>query len=391
MSKNISTALVLDTSASMTYNNYVDITKINAKAFIDALQSRDKIAICNFDVEGHTPLSLRKNLLDKVKDQAKHIIDSLSFNGSWTNIGDGIVQAKKQLESELDDKGIVLLTDGFHNYGTNPMTVLPSGYPIFTCALGEQSDHILMQKIAAATKGQFYHTTKPIDLCRIYNQIRSLTPDAHGLVNNLSSINPDDYQLIPAIVSKGNDQAQFVIKWDNKKIQYTDENPSSTTLNISLVNPNDKTLDIKPSYIGEGYVIFNIDEPKEGQWYTQVLYGSGATLLPVSVGVYEFHPDMNNSIKLVIDTQNVINKKENLNINALLTHQGENIENYEIKFEIINPMSDSKKIYEKQLESISLSGFEVEGRYNIHMEVKGYSHINSSPFMRHEFFSVIVK
>ena len=442
----ISVALVIDTSGSMTGNNYVDITKIDSKAFVNCVRQGDKIAICHYDEKGTTPYPLAEvTNTNSVIEDAVRIIQNLVFDGWSTNIAAGLSQGKSQIRSEAVSKGIVLLSDGYNNSGPGPLTELPLDYPIFSCAMGPHSDKDLMQQIAAkTTNGQYYYAPKVVDMMKIYNQIRALNPLTQGVANNLKSITPDNYELVPATIAQGNSEAQFVIAWTDTSLKYTSGNPTSTDLSITLVDPNMSTTNHKPTYIGEGYVVFNVHQPMVGTWQVQVLYGSAGKNLPVTVGVFEFQNDPDQTIALNLEVPSVISKGEPLKVKANVTHGNEKIQNItafaevtrpkislenalekyhseynhmEIPEDIKNGMPENiiklQLLHQHKLPEIDIlphittvhhfsekdkdshvatfTDTHEAGSYNVHVKVKGTSHINGTPFERNQLVTVLIK
>lgn len=442
----ISATLVLDTSASMTFNGYVDITVIDSKAFVNCGEPGDKLAICNYDSSGHTPFPIAEvSETNNVLIDATTAIQDLSFNGPSTNIAAGLQQGIDQLSSETNSRGLVLLSDGQNNAGPSPLNIPPPSYPVFACAMGPASDASLMQQIAAnSTNGQYYYAPKVVDMMKIYNQIRTLNPQTKGIANELNSITPQNYQLVPATVSQGNSEAQFVVAWTDTALTYTSGNPTSTRLSITLVDPNLNTTSYVPTYIGSGYVIFNVPSPIVGTWQVQVLYGSASESLPVTVGVFEFQHDPVQAISLNVDVPKSIKKGEPLKFNAYVTHGNEKVSNVSISAEITRPkislenalvkykddystMTLSKeekdsmpkdiaklsKLHRSRLaeidilshittvhhleksnndvRSLSFDQTDEQGSYNVHVKVKGTSHVNGTPFERNQLISVLVQ
>lgn len=443
----ISAALILDTSYSMTASKYVDITQIDSKAFISCLRQGDKIAICNYDTNGHTPYTLHEVTdTNNVLAEATNVIQNLSFQGNSTNIAAGLTQGLAQINNQNNSKALVLLSDGFNNAGPGPLSVPPPNYPIFSCAMGPYSDQDLMQQIAARTPyGQYYYAPKVVDMMRIYNQIRAINPQTQGIANELKSIDPQNYQLVPATIAKGNSEAQFVVVWTDPSLSYTSGNPTSNQLSITLVDPNMHTINDKPTYIGDGYVIFDLHNPLVGKWMAQILHGSDKNSLPVTVGAFEFQNDPSQQITLHVDAPDTSEKGQPISFSASVTHGNEPIDNISVSAEITRPKMSLEKVLEhykadmsslstsdtkhtdlpdeigqlvalhqkklpetdilshitsiqhltsKNEKSARLGTFEhthESGSYNLHVKVKGVSHINGTSFERNKLISVLVK
>ncbi|HEX8174134.1 MAG TPA: VWA domain-containing protein [Pyrinomonadaceae bacterium] len=443
----INAVIVLDTSSSMTAYGYVAVTVIDSKAFVNCAKAGDKIGVVNYDRSGNVafPFTLVDNEL-KADKNAAEAIQRLVFNGGHTNIGGGIVSGKGMLDNAPNPRGMVLLTDGYQNYGTNPLTVLPTGYPIFACAMGPTSDQNLLRQIAAGTTGgRYYYAPYVVDMMQIYNQIRGLNPRTQIIANKLSNITPQNYELIPATVSRGNSEAQFVVTWTDASFVYTSGIPTGNKLSITLVDPNGNVIQTAPTVIGSGYVVFDLPNPIAGQWYVQVEYPGTNQALPVTVGVFEFQSDADSSIALEVTVPDTINAGEPLPCIAKVTDDGDPVTGLSIHAEISQPvisLSNAVKLYSDQLGSVQPAAADEDdgmpddlarlkalrmqqlpetdilptrfyaaplqmgndnhygtvvnetaeaGSYNLHVRVTGHSSKSDTPFQRCQLVSVLVK
>ena len=121
--------------------------------------------------------------------QARTAIDSITFGGQ-TFMGPVITLGASMLAASTFSKGMALFSDGYDNGTPSALTAvegLPSGLPIYTCAMGPLSDQGLMEQIATATGGRYYFMPTIDDLFEIHNYISgSLTGDS--LVANDSAM-----------------------------------------------------------------------------------------------------------------------------------------------------------------------------------------------------------
>ena len=329
MSNNVSTLPLIDTSASMGGSGYGPATVIAAKAYLRSALPGDRIGVCNFDTSGRVAYPATGGQLATVDRQltvtkaAADVVDRLRFNGNSTNIGDGIVKARSLVDPSTSPKGFVLLSDGYHNHGTDPLSVLPTGYPIYSCALGPSSDQALLRKISERTQGHYHYAPTPIDMMKIFNEIRGQAPHTGIVANTLTSIPRRDYLLLPAIVAADHHLAQFGVVWKDPAFSYTPEAPGEGQLRITLVDPKGDTRRDPPTVVGHEHVIFNVSEPEHGRWFAQVEHGGSARPLDVTVGVFEFHDRRDGGLDLVVDVPAHVRPGEPLALAARVTDGGE--------------------------------------------------------------------
>jgi len=122
--------------------------------------------------------------------------------GGWTNIGDSLKLATDLLNrQELIglQRAIILLTDGIHNTGTDPRSVLEyvknSGIKVYTIGLGELNvsdgiDEDLLQTIADETGGLYFYAPTPDKLKEIFNHIRGMISWLNMVDSSLLSLAP---------------------------------------------------------------------------------------------------------------------------------------------------------------------------------------------------------
>jgi len=449
MSDSVNVVPVIDTSNSMTYYGYVDITKRDSKAFVSYARAGDGLAVVNYDTNAHAayPSTSSLAIVDANLSQAiqaANAIDGLNFTGAATNIGGGIVQAKGFLDSATTPKAMVLLSDGYQNHGTDPLSVLPD-YPIYTCAMGPNADTHLMQQIASQTGGQYYNAPYPSTMMFIFNEIRSLPTFVNSVQNKLNSIVPQGYALVPATLSADNKGGQFGIVWDDNSLTYTTlSSPGPTQISITLVDPTGNIYAASPQIVGEGYVVFDLDNPAEGTWYAQVISGAPTKTIQVTTGGFELPNDPASSPNLVVkagkakagkplkvETQ-VLEGEEPLTDlhvttsvmqptisvkNALKKygadlkeiripsmdrseHIPENIQRLSILRQHMMPRLDilahrkypllSEATKARSYQSV-ICDTEQAGDYSIHVEVTGISRRTKRPFSRHKIITGIVE
>ncbi len=181
----IDTAVVLDSSGSMSWNDPGGARRTAGKAFIDALVSGDRAAVVDFDDWATVLQALTADL-----DAAKSAIDQVDSSGG-TSIAAGLEAALDQLDS-LGEPGrgrvVVLLTDGEGYYDQALTTrAASSGTRIYTVGLGSSVNSPLLDSIATGTGGRYHQVQNAADLVdtfeRIGGDIGAPDTDGDGLAD----------------------------------------------------------------------------------------------------------------------------------------------------------------------------------------------------------------
>lgn len=353
-------ALVLDTSNSMTYYNYKDVTVIDSKAFLSCFKSGDSISISNYSTKASTPFPLKTITDDQVINNAVDCVEKLSFTGSSTAIGLGLKAGMDQLKNITGNRGLVLLSDGYQNSGLDPLSLEIAPYPIYACAMGQQANHTLLEKISKnSTGGKYYYAPKAYNMSLIYNDIRGLEPNIFSVVNEVKEVKPLDYCIIPATISEYNEIAQIVVTWTNLKLEYSSGNPDNKHLSISIVRPDNIEVPVVPHFVDKGYVIFYIDKPMVGEWKVQIMQGSTGENTHVTVGVFESPYD--SGIVLNVDISENYKLGTPVQVNANVTHGDIEILDLVVNAEIIRPKIDIEGAVVQNMSAIKNMSSSMQG------------------------------
>lgn len=107
------------------------------------------------------------------------------FDSGGTNIGSGMI---KGMEAATDptyardyaSKVVVLMTDGVHNYGTNPLTAASrlgnAGVTVFTITFSNEADQSQMQEVANRSGGKHFHAITAVQLQNAFREIARSLP-----------------------------------------------------------------------------------------------------------------------------------------------------------------------------------------------------------------------
>ncbi|QBF27522.1 VWA domain-containing protein [Pseudomonas tructae] len=359
---NVSVVPIVDTSASMSAYGYVAQTVIDTKAFLRLLKPGDKLAVVAYDSNARNVYTGNGGLATvdpalSVTASAAVAVGGLNFDGNSTAIGRGLLQSRSFLDNASEPRAGVLLTDGFQNDGPLPLDVLPK-YRIMTCAMGQLSDQDLLQEIARRTGGTYFFAPRAADMMKVYNTIRATTASAALLANQLIDIPLNDYQLIPAVVSQGPGGAQISAVWSNTEVSYTRGSPSGNQLSVTLVDPTGSTSALNPTIIGDGFVIYNVDNPAPGQWYIQLEFAGSGQAINCTGGALQYRSSARSngaSLQLSVELPSLHRVRQPLPLKVHLDAGGEvlsNVRGYAIVQRPTISIADALHKYDDQLGAV---------------------------------------
>lgn len=158
---------------------------VAVKGFCDELADTVKIemaALCSYHSTTSTNVLLTRDY-QSIRNELDYI--SQDFDGLATNVGDGILEGIAAVEDasrsrEWASKVIVLMSDGRHNIGTDPLTAVDEAVaksiPIYTVSFSDEADILLMQDVANLTGGTHYHATNASELNAAFREIARNLP-----------------------------------------------------------------------------------------------------------------------------------------------------------------------------------------------------------------------
>jgi hypothetical protein len=372
MPATVSACVIVDTSASMTQYGYVAVTKIDSKAFISYALPNDAIGVVNYDYSAANayPPNGGMATVDASLTQpiaAAQVVQNLNFNGSATAIGLGIQTAYSALGGSglPSPRAAVLLSDGYQNHGVDPLS-LPTTYPIYTCAMGPNSDQNLLQQIATRTGGVFYYMPYPVNMMQIYNQIRARQPAIQNVVNYLGGLNSQQTtQLLPAVIGTNQTQQQIGVVWSDSTYVYSGQpNPSGNNLYIALYDPTGTKVTTGPAIVGTGFVVFNLPTPMAGTWNVYSQYPGSSSALYLTTGVFEFPSNAAAAIRLDVDAPVTQKAGQPLAVNAQVFDGDEPVKVDSMQVEVVSPKLSVKNAlakYSGELKALSLSAADADG------------------------------
>ncbi len=165
----VALGLVIDRSGSMS-GQKIELCKSAAVATVDLLSSKDYVTVVSFDSSAHVVVPITR--VDD-KGTINGQIAQLS-SGGGTNMQPGMTAARQALSGvKAKAKHMIVLSDGQTNgggYRQMATEMKAEGITVSTVGIGSGFNAALMQTIAAAGGGQFYHSFDPTNLPRIFTQ-----------------------------------------------------------------------------------------------------------------------------------------------------------------------------------------------------------------------------
>lgn len=276
MKPKISVALVIDATGSMQQNDPQGARRAAARAFIDATQPGDKIAVVSFNTTANTlaPLTTITSKTSEV-ETLKLAVDQVGNSGS-TDINAGLDAGYSELFSDDSEnrKVAILLTDGHHNDGLydseSHLQYANQGWQVYTVGLGD-ADLALLNQIASETGGKCFNECNvlndPNDLKTLYQDISTEIASGNSLLSKSILMTQGASHQLVANLPSSQSSATFFSSWSGSEASLSLVSPSCRYINSATVAPN--VYHAKEST----YEIFTIQYPEPGQWALK-LYGT---------------------------------------------------------------------------------------------------------------------
>ena len=273
--------LILDRSGSMSIEQRLEFAKQGANQFIDLLGVGDSVGVVSFDHATAVNFGLTNITGDATKNSAKATVNAITLGGN-TNIGGGLQTALGQITSLADhscNNVFVLLSDGDHNTGPAPATVIPAlqdaGVTVLSIGLGagiSTFGQSTLQDVASQTGGRFFRVGNAADLVATFTQLSAETTGSGLLTRSPEAIGAGEVKEIPVLVESGSENATFVVTLVNAADSITMSLRSPSGLLITQadegVNPN---VDFIAGPLSRA---FRIQSPEEGTWKIVITAGS---------------------------------------------------------------------------------------------------------------------
>ena len=267
--------LVVDRSGSMAGNKLAE-ARYGADWWADSSLVGDRLGVVSFShtVTADYPLHAIAGAADR---QAAQNAIGLISAGGLTSIGGGLREALNQIlppGQRAATQVVALLTDGYHNSGEAPGSVLPdlvdNGVRVYVIGIGPSIQTNLLQQIATDTGGALYRippalpqADQEFEIRLALIEISGIARDNGGLITiRPGSTNPGEV-VEDAYVEADSEVATFVLTWKNPEdLLYLElEAPDGQTITLNQAPPG-----VRPIYSGRPYMGFQVENPVPGTW-----------------------------------------------------------------------------------------------------------------------------
>lgn len=284
------TMLLVDRSGSMSdtanpvHGSRLMIAQRGLNHFIDMYNagnvSGNFVGLASFSTSARVDAPIAEMNSDAVRSGLKTAVGTLAPDGA-TNIGEGLLVAKEQLDAQgaCDDchKTIVLISDGDHNLGVPPESVIAelqaSGIKVITVALGSTisvTGEVALKNLSTQTGGAY---NRSVGDNQIITFLRNLALDSGGFLPGVE---------VPSTIISSGGQKEFS--------SYVEAGSNNTTFSVGAPDPADNiTISlVKPSgavvtesgatgieFIASSNVrTFRVTNPEAGTWKIVVKAGT---------------------------------------------------------------------------------------------------------------------
>jgi hypothetical protein len=260
--------VVIDQSGSME-GDRLGYAVSGGQTFTYYLGSTDKLGVASFADSGTLDFALA-TATDAVKAAARGVISNLTAGGS-TNITAGLQAALDQLNApgqQSCNETIILLTDGDHNTGPGPETLIPAlkkaGVSVLAIGVGSgisTDGQALLQRLASETGGQYFQIAD--DFSQVGLLFRtSMQSVGNGLTGSSPemSIAPGQSLQSSSVVEQGALSAVFALA----------RSDATGTVDFHLVGPSGQVLTASSpgvTVVNDGNLeSLTVANPEAGQW-----------------------------------------------------------------------------------------------------------------------------
>lgn len=360
--KKLAFVMMLDTSGSM--RSGLELLKIDAKAFVRQGRVGDQFAINQFSdnaswvypAESAPKLVTITEGLRETKSATDYIERLCTHN--MTNMGEAIVLGNDILRNSTVTAGLkayVLISDGLHNEGTDPVSVLGSEPPIYVAAIGILEKSYFDRLVAKNNNSKFYNEPDAYQMMTIFNQIIADANENELILNTLDAYQQGaDYLIKEFTITAGDNCSQLNVVWSNKNYRYTDGHPGGYYVNVILIDPDDNRTDIKPDIAEDGYCIYNLENMKPGKWKILIQYSTRESITG-TIGAVDFYTDIRTNLIL----PKSLCKEEALKVRVSALKGSDIIDDTKVTAEICTPFLSEDEIREEYVAQIETIQFEL--------------------------------
>lgn len=273
--------IVIDRSGSMTIDQRINLAKSGANLFIDLLKDGDSVGVASFSNSASLNFSLTTISGAGTRNNAKAAINNLQATGA-TNIGGGLQVALNQFNAQTEESCneiILLLSDGDHNTGTTPESVIPAlkarGANVISIGVGSgisSGGQAALQNVATQTGGKYFQTNNAADLPGLFARLSAETSQGGTLASKPQPISSGETKNILIPVETGVASVTFAIAYPSQNDQLSLALRSPSGVVISEINAS--SFPGVEVISGANLRAFRISNPEAGEWTMIVSAGA---------------------------------------------------------------------------------------------------------------------
>ncbi|MEN0061327.1 MAG: VWA domain-containing protein [Myxococcota bacterium] len=277
----IQVMLVVDRSGSMASNNRMYYAKESSQEFTAALEPGDWVGVASFSHTISDDMDLTVVSASGTEIASADAAVRGLMTGGNTNIGDALVQGLTELgtaSAPSCDRLIVLLSDGDHNWGTPPLSVIPTlqaaGATVLAVGVGDSlstTGHRTLRQLADDTGGRYWRAGNSDDLMRIMREVAMESIAAGVFASAPVTMTPFSLHSETAFVEADAAQAEFFLAISSANDQATLElvAPDGTVVTAANVHHMGGT------FVGRLHSQrFVIPQPMPGTWTMSIQTGA---------------------------------------------------------------------------------------------------------------------
>ena len=414
--------MMLDVSGSMA--SALPMVKIDAKAFVRQTRTGDEFGINTFSTyadwlypSGSYPDIVTVHEDGKELREAIEAIEKIATFAS-TNIGAAIRLANIMIENAPAKKrAFVLVSDGQHNTGSDPETILETEPPIYIAGLGIIETAYFERMLKKNTKSRFYNAPNAAQMEMVFNQIIADTMDRTLLYNRYHLLGNEPSRFEAEFIvraSSGHPEAiTAVVVWTDARFHKAGNSADKYGVDITVVSPEGEELSCQSDSETGGYAVLHFEADKPGAWRLITTYNdagdggnTGQTVgvfteaarpvdveLPITIErgkpiTCVIRPSVREVLQDCVIEADICLERPNFDIDSLMEHyedrtHGDYKELKKLREEriadggedIFPTVRSGKtarvKATDKNGEEVSFDDTTYKGSYGIHAEIKG--------------------
>lgn len=383
--KPVQIVLCIDKSGSMNYYGYITSAKTDASTFVDLMISRnsyseaDAVGVVSFNSSayytfdgGNEPPSVAILTNEKVKQAAKDAIATIKTSGS-TNIQTGLDHSNSLINADDSSRNpaIILISDGHANDGIRPPKPPRADLPIYTIALGPNSDTSTLKNLADETNGQYHLSPDVKELESIYIDIALETGTVSSVISNdlltfsqsqnaqstniQRSISAVQSQRVGGLVPETAEAVTLVMSWTEENISYTSGTPTNNNQFTLDVYINGSLVPLDSIEVSDQYLNIPITKATAGVCIVDIQY-LGESVFEPTVGILDYTRIATSDTNVIVDVNRHVNVGETVNLSAYVEDANNQIlPNVTFKGTISAPQKTGNSVTDSEIRKLLTS------------------------------------